>query len=243
MGVPVRVVPGVSGGRSIGRDTDSGPFNAGGYMRSPSNGNTCSSGFAISLNGASRTTTARHCTQNDYQDRAAPNKYGTGVLNSSDGGGRVLSNSGSTWAFDGAYNASNFFKTVIGYEDLGVNDLVCTGGGNSGEHCNIKITNMPVLFNDGFGLFFTIEGVQQSGGNAIAEIQGDSGGPVVSLVNTSSGQVRAAGMIQGWRGGSTTGAACGPVYDAGTNQCSKDVLFSSMRTIIGSISGASLLTG
>jgi hypothetical protein len=242
MGVPVHVVPGIGAVPATGRDNDFAPFNAGGYMLSPSTGTTCSSGFAILRSGATHTTTARHCNKNDYQDRAASNRYGTGVVNSSDGGGRELSASGAALAFDGPYNSNNFWKTVIGYEDLAVNDLVCTGGGNSGEHCNIKVTNLRVSFNDGFGSFLTIEGFQQTSGK-IAAIQGDSGGPVISLANTSSGQVRAAGMIQGIVSPFMTGSACGPVFDAGSNKCSRTVLFSSMRTIVNNISGASLLTG
>lgn len=241
-GIPVRVVPGVGAETSNGRDNDFAPFDAGGYMISPSTGHTCSSGFAINLNGTARTTTARHCDRNDYRDRSASNTYGTGIVNSRDGGGRVLSASGAALALDGPYNSDNFSKTVIGYEDLGINSFVCTGGGNSGEHCNIKVTNLRVSFNDGFGTFSTIEGVQQSGG-AIAVIQGDSGGPVISLASTSSGQVRAAGMIQGFLGSGSTGAACGPVFDAGGNLCSTNVLFSSMRTVVNNITGASLRTG
>lgn len=242
MGVAVRVQPGISAVPANGRDNDFAPFDAGGYMLSPSTNTTCSSGFAISINGTSRITTARHCNKNDYRDRAASNTYGTGVENSGDGGGRVLSASGAALALDGAFNSNNFSKLVIGFEDLAVNDSVCTGGGNSGEHCNVKVTNLRVSFNDGFGTFLTIEGVQQTSGK-IAVIQGDSGGPVISLASTSSGQVRAAGMIQGETSPFMTGAACGPVFDAGANECSKTVLFSSMRTVVDSISGASLLTG
>lgn len=242
MGVPVHVVPGVGAETSNGRDNDFAPFDAGGYMISPSTGTTCSTGFAINLNGTTRITTARHCTKNDYQDRNASNKYGTGVVNSRDGGGRVLSASGAALALDGPFNSNDFSKLVIGYEDLAVNDFVCTGGGNSGEHCNVKVTNLRVSFNDGFGTFSTIEGVQQTSGK-IAQIQGDSGGPVISLAGTSSGQVRAAGMIQGFLGSGMTGSACGPVFDAGSNKCSTNVLFSSMRTVVNSITGASLLTG
>jgi hypothetical protein len=241
MGVPVHVVPGISAAPATGRDNDFAPFNAGGYMLSPSSGTTCSSGFAISRSGATHTTTARHCWRHDYQDRAASNRYGDGVVNSSDGGGREMSATGAALAFDGPYNSNNFWKTVIGYEDLAVNDFVCTGGGNSGEHCNIKVTNLSVSWNDGFGSFSNIEGVQQTSGK-IAIIQGDSGGPVISLTNTSSGQVRAAGMMQAWIGREMTGSACGPVYDAGNNVCTSAVLFSSMRTIVNNIPGASLLT-
>jgi hypothetical protein len=242
-GIPVRIVPGTGAANSNGRDNDFAPFNAGGYMISPSNGTSCSSGFAINLSGSTRITTARHCTRNDYRDRAASNTYGTGVENSGDGGGRVLSATGSVLALDGPFNSNDFTKVVIGFEDLGINDFVCTGGGNSGEHCDVKVVNLSVSFNDGFGAFSTIEGVQQAGG-AIAQIQGDSGGPVISLTATGSGQVRAAGMIQGFfTAGSMTGAACGPVFDAGGNQCSTNVLFSSMRTVVNTIGGASLHTG
>jgi hypothetical protein len=241
-GVPVQIVAGVAATTSNGRDNDFSPFDAGGYMLSPSSGTTCSSGFAINLSGTTRITTARHCIRNDYQDRAASNRYGTGITNSRDGGGRVLSANGAALALDGPYNSNNYSKFVIGYEDLAVGNFVCTGGGNSGEHCNIKVTNLSVSFNDGYGTFSTIEGVQQSGG-AIAAIQGDSGGPVISLASTSSGQVRAAGMIQGIVSPFMTGSACGPVYDAGTNECSKTVLFSSMRTVVNNITGASLLIG
>jgi hypothetical protein len=66
---------------------------------------------------------------------------------------------------------------------------------------------------------------------------GDSGGPVMSLANTSSGQVRAAGMIQG---GDSSPIDCGASYTPGA--CSSNVYFSSMRTIVNSIPGASLYT-
>ncbi len=154
----------------------------------------------------------------------------------------MLSATGDALAFDGPYNSVNFWKTVIGYEDLAVNDYVCTGGGNSGEHCNIKVVSLSVLWYDGYSLFQVIQAYQQASG-AIATIQGDSGGPVISLASTSSGQVRAAGMIQVSFSTGMTGSACGPVRDAGSNQCFTDVGFTSMRTFVGSLSGASLLTG
>jgi len=237
LGVPVRVAPGTAATVAAGsRDKDFAPFNAGGYMVSPSNGSTCSSGFAIRISGRTHTTTARHCNRNDYRDRDASNTYGTAVVNSRDGGGRELSATGSALAFDGPWNSVNFTKTVAGFRDLGVNDLVCTGGGNSGEHCNIKVDNLRVSFNDGFGAFFTIHGTQQSSGT-IAAIQGDSGGPVITLAG--AGRVSAAGMIQAVN---LVVANCGPVRDPG-NTCGRGVLFSSMRTVVNNISGASLVTG
>jgi hypothetical protein len=241
MDIPVRVVPGVNVSPSLGRSTDFSPFFAGGYMLSPSANGVCSTGFAIRLNNVNRITTARHCDRNDYRARAGTATYGTGLLNSGNGGGRVLTGAGAARAFDGAFDTENFTKAVIGFQDMAINNFVCTDGGNSGVHCNVRVTNLSVSFNDGFGTFTTIQGVQQTSG-AIAVIQGDSGGPVISLAGTVDGQVRAAGMIQGLIGG-TTGAACGRVFDGGGNLCSATVLFSSMRTIVNSISGATLLTG
>ncbi len=76
---------------------------------------------------------------------------------------------------------------------------------------------------------------------------GDSGGPVISLAGLPSGDVWAVGMIQAATGTLLSGSAkCGPAFDYGPssepNQCSATVLFTSMRTIVNSLSGASLLT-
>jgi hypothetical protein len=241
-GVPARVHPSMPATLANTRDTDFAPFNAGGYMLSGNGSSTCSSGFAINYGGTTHITTAQHCNETPWFGRASSNSYGSSVATTPGSGGRVLSSTGDALAFDGAYNSVNFWKTVIGFEDLAVNDFVCTGGGNSGEHCNIKVINLLVSFNDGISTFNTIEAYQQTSG-AISVIQGDSGGPVISLAGTSSGQVRAAGMIQGFFGSGMTGSACGPVYDAGGNLCSRDVAFTSMRTMVNDLSGASLVTG
>lgn len=95
---------------------------------------------------------------------------------------------------------------------------------------------------DKYGPVSTIESVQETGTD-IAQIQGASGGPVISLTNTGASQVRAAGMIQGFLGTGRVGAVRGPVHSAGSNQCSGNVLFTSMRTVVESIGGALLLTG
>lgn len=249
-GIPVRVVPGVGAFSDVGTSTagtaapdvegdrahDFAPFAGGDYMISPTGRHTCSNGFGILVSGHTRVTTARHCVANDYKDRFAPNKYGTGVVRSGDGGGRVLSAKAVPVVQVGPIDDVNF-RRVQGFEDLAINDFVCTDGGNSGEHCKIKVTNLLVSFNDGFGTFHTIKGVQQNSGE-IASIEGDSGGPVLSLANVSPGGIRAAGMIQGGEDPHMTN--CGLVFDAG--RCSKIVLFSSMRTVVNTIHDASLLT-
>jgi hypothetical protein len=247
LGIPVLVVPGMAAVPDLGRDTDFAPFDGGGLMYSPSTNGICTNGFGISYAGANHVTTARHCADPGYEAvEQATSKYGTSVTNSPNGGAKVLSATEFPFVWDGAWNEENTSQAVIGYEDLAVNDYVCTDGGNSGEHCNLKVTNLAVSWNDGFGSFNTIEAVQQTI-RAIATMQGDSGGPVISLANTiTNGQVRAAGMIQASEGLMFTNGSCGPAFTYGPsskpNLCSATVLFSSMRTIVSSLSGASLLT-
>jgi hypothetical protein len=246
-GVPVRVVPGHAVTLTAGRDADTAPFNAGGFMYGYYTGWWCSSGFAIWINGTSHTTTARHCNDGnaagdyvDANDHTAPSPpptsqwYGKYVENSGDGGAMVMGNGGYFWMFNHGYNSTSV-SVVIGYEDLGINDLVCTEGGNSGEHCNVKVTNLSVILDDHHGKFSTILAQQTNG--TIANMAGDSGGPVMSLANTSSGQVRAAGMIQAT---DVSSINCGAAYLPAA--CGSDVYFSSMRTIVNSIPGATLRT-
>ncbi|GAA2625331.1 hypothetical protein GCM10010399_65960 [Dactylosporangium fulvum] len=113
---------------------------------------------------------------------------------------------------------------------------MCTSGANSGVRCNTKVTNMWHLTNDGYGDIWTIEGHQQS--DTIAGSQGDSGGPVFTVVNGT--QVRATGMIQTVK--KTWTNCVGVRYAAPDSWCSSWVYFSSMRTINESL-GATLRTG
>ncbi|GAA2379216.1 hypothetical protein [Dactylosporangium salmoneum] len=220
------------------RDSDSPAFNAGGLMSSPSTTSFCTSGFGIILNGVARTTTARHCWQHDYKTVYSGYTYGDGLVNSPEGAARVMTAGGFYWMFDGAWNnTAGYKKTVIGYGDVGLNDLVCTSGANSGVRCNIKVTNMWVLHNDGMGAdFWTIEGHQQN--DTIAATQGDSGGPVFTTVGDT--QVRATGMIQAVQ--KTWTNCVGVRLGTADIYCSSWVYFSSMRTINNSL-GATLRTG
>jgi hypothetical protein len=250
-GVPVRIVPGQTTTLASGRDADVAPFNAGGLMYAyHTHAGYCTSGFAVLINGVDHTTTARHCDDGyktgDYvvaNAHSAPSPpptnewYGNWGPWSGDGGGMVMGNGGFFWMFNHGWNSTDHSE-VIGYENLGLKDLVCTEGGNSGEHCNVKVINMSVSVDDGFGTFSTIQ-AQQTGGS-IAAMEGDSGGPVMSLVNTSSGEVRAAGMIQAINI-PTLLSNCGASYTP--LLCSSIVDFSSMQTIVSTIPGASLYTG
>lgn len=220
------------------RSNDWAPFNAGGYMKNGTS--VCSSGFALRVAGGNWTTTARHCVETPWYDRDnSATSYGSTRYVSSDGAARVLTATGSPYVFDGAWNnTAGYHKTVSGYADVSLGDHVCTSGGNSGVHCNIKITSMYVSFNDGYGNVANIRGDQQTAGQ-IAVIQGDSGGPVF-VPNADGTHVGASGMIQGELYGDPYN--CGSVHDQGVNKCSWVVLFTSIRTIANAL-GGSLVTG
>jgi hypothetical protein len=237
--VPVRIVTEEEAETATAtRQNDSSPFYAGGYMLSPRKQATCSTGFAVKYGGKKHITTARHCDASDYRARDGRAKYGSSIRTVDSGGARILNGSGTSLMYDGAWNnRRGYVKSVVGYRDLGLGDKVCTSGGNSGVHCNIKVDAMLVRFDDGFGSrLSTIHGTQKTRG-AIATIQGDSGGPV--LTTAGDGKVRAAGMIQAV---DHYVSNCGSVHDGGGNKCGTGVLFTSMRTIVHGIPGGSLVT-
>lgn len=222
------------------RGNDSPRFHAGAVMMS-SSGGMCTSGFSIIVNGVAKTTTARHCTATPYKSPGSGYSFGYTYTTSHAGLARVMNSAGRGRTWDGAWNdSSGFSKAVSGYRDVSLGDYVCTDGANSGVHCNVKVTAMKVAWDDGLGggPANNILAVKQSSG--IAAIQGDSGGPVIFPYST--GKVGAVGMIQGIRGTLSTGSACGSGRFLGSNKCSKEVFFTSSRTMVSSIPGARLAT-
>lgn len=236
------------------RQKPAAPFFAGGMMVSqdpggdPNKGTICSSGFGLKYGGTARTTTARHCVPPSGSWRAPDNSanYGSHLVTTTDGALTVLSGTGGNRTFDNEwFNSSGFSKNVYNAYDVGLNDLVCTSGGNSGVHCNVKITNMRYWWDDGYGRISTIEGTQQTSGQ-LAAAGGDSGGPVFMPYGGSFSQsVGAVGIIQA---GVTSAGEMVPKctnvrYQPKT--CARRVLFTSVNTIInhGGLPGLSLLTG
>lgn len=223
------------------RGDDSSPFNAGAYMWPG-----CSLGFGLKIGTATYTTTARHCTDPTYRayDSSAffPSFYGTKML-SGDGQARLLTAGGSKLMFYGGY-ASTLKATVVADpktgagKNVGAGDYVCTSGGNSGTHCgggqSLKVRAYSVGWDDGFGSRSQLIADRIDGG--VAAVGGDSGGPVYQ--NKTTTQVYAVGMIQAISGG----VSCGPVRQS-TAKCGKTLYYTSINTIIRSISGASLVHG
>lgn len=222
---------------------DSAPFYAGGYMKSgpisePGITPLCSSGFAVRLNGVNRVTTARHCRpdKGTWQSRDGSNVYGNIVFTSNQFAAMALEGAGRGRVFNGAwYNANTPWVPVKGFQDVSVGDFICTNGGNSNVHCDIKVVSLSNLYPEYDGTYFySIRGLQINGRIAVAG--GDSGGPV--LVPVSDG-FRAVGMIQGGGSEDQRISNCGSRRDA--TACYKDVYFTSMRSITQAF-GATLLT-
>lgn len=238
------VLEGAAAAPQYTRSTDYSPFYAGGFMGSTKGTSTsaCSSGFAIRYNGVNRTTTARHCTPPSGSWHAWDNSsssYGSFIASTATSGVAELSGAGNGRMMDGAWNSTNTSKAVQGYLDVGLNDLICTSGGNSGTHCNIKITATSVSWNDGSGAIMMMRGTQQTAG-AMASANGDSGGAVLTLKGTDGTKVNAVGMIQT----GDTNVTCPSIHwtAGGSVACTSQTYFSSTHTLLSEL-GASIVTG
>lgn len=220
-GVDIRVQYGATITPDTTRSTDSGDLNAGGFMTG------CSSGFALHFgsDGTNHTTTARHCRTYPFYSADNPphTLYGTGFIDEPNSQSSVLTSPGFYWAFDGAWNTVNYHKSVQQTQAVAAGDYVCTDGGNSGVHCNIYIDNTNSNWSDGYGFALNIRG-HQSGGT-IAQMGGDSGGPVIYPY--ANGKVGAVGMIQGGAGNL---AYCGTSHSP--NPCGDVVLLTSTKEMI-----------
>ena len=238
-GIPIdAIIEGSTVAARTTRVTDVPGFNGGGLMARPGGG-ICSSGFSVSVNGIGHTTTARHCESTSWvADQLTTSVYTTATgSTSADGGARALTGAGSAYMFIGAWNDSNGPRLLTrDFDDLSIGDYVCTSGGNSGQHCGLRVSKMLVWWNDGYGGFNNIQADEPSGGLAV--VAGDSGGPV--FTSNGSGYAWAAGMIQA----STNTITC-PSGAARylPNTCASSVLFTSMRTITQYTAGWTLRIG
>ena len=106
------------------------------------------------------------------------------------GGARILGNYGYIWMFNHGYDRDALHGGGAGGSEHARPGLY--RGGNSGEHCDVEVT-AEGSWSDAWGPIPVDTGVEQTAGK-IAVIQGDSGGPVMTIAGSSL--VNAAGMIQ-----------------------------------------------
>jgi hypothetical protein len=259
-GIPVHLVPGYTRNLDTSRIADVSPFNAGDFMGYPFEvtpvqlPDACSTGFSIVSGGFNLATTARHCAEPEYSSWSvyaagnypgpANQQYVNSSTTSTDGGARVMNSAGSPLMFNTGPQSTTTLQ-VIGFFNPALRDLLCTEGGNSGQHCDLVVTDMLYSWDDTYGHFETIVAdAQADTGQGFASMSGDSGGPVMSLSGTSVGQVKAAGMIQGTVDGLTSCGASHNYFTVGpplNMTCGKRVAFSSMVTIVKHIPGGACL--
>jgi hypothetical protein len=204
-GLPVELVPAKDPVPLFSRFADTPPFWAG--AAAFANGGRCSTGFAVhktffGIETSRGLLTAGHC------DKAGGSTFVTGgslTIGSSAG---PLSVSDSSYIvgrsagrmYDGGVGVGEFSRSVVGtFPNLpgnvpGIPSVdVCTSGASTGAHC--AITNLlvggVVFLTPGVPTFGITLAAQRSG--LVAAGQGDSGGPVVVPLGTTS--ALATGMI------------------------------------------------
>ena len=241
VGVPVTLVEGEAPVMATAtRTNDTAPFNAGGLMYSKTSSgawNACSSGFGIVLGGVPHTMTARHCkpVSGTWKAFAGSASYGKLTVSDNVDAVTLLSGSGSGRVFDRARDDSTGHYGLVKHaSDINVGDYVCTSGGNSGVHCNIRISAFASV-SDRMGTYPNFEvavGNQESRG-MIAAAEGDSGGPVYTVDAGNTANRGVAGIIQ-LRGAKA--AYCGSLAIAA--DCSTVVYFTPMSYVLNYLHAA-----
>lgn len=195
LGVPVFVDPEKTDIQLASSRVDDGtPWRGGSlfssYMSSSSVG-YCSQGFGV----RSQTTnlqymmTARHCfgdgPNQNLLTAASSNFMGSWsssiYYNSPDNDISLTFPDGGV-VRDSVYYGSKDSTTAIQVQEVSTTVLdtkVCTDGGNSGMHCNVKILSKPgFVYTDGHTYSNVVKGANDNGNIVVA--MGDSGGPVIS---------------------------------------------------------------
>lgn len=195
------------------RANDFAPWWGGAQLRGQFAGaGGCSTGFAVARyflwwETARGILTAEHCMPGGGLNFTDP----TGELigRSEPAPARRLSDSlfvttrSGARIYDGGVGVGEFSKPVVGAVSNFPGQFVCTSGGFTGVHCNIRTNRINQLVQAGFSFVDVVSLGNEVSGRAAAG-PGDSGGPVFTLTADFS-KVRAAGLIVG----GTTPVSCG----------------------------------
>lgn len=234
--VPVRFVYG-DRIRPLGsRINDSSPYNGGLYMRSTGAMTRCSTGFGAVYGRTPAILTARHCP-GPWTEFGTSTAVGSVSLNSNQGVG-MIPTAGSALVFTGAWNADPSPTRTVSQRDPNnqvIGTMVCNEGGNSGERCYLRIDQLGVWINDGFGSIYTQRASNIYGD--IAASGGDSGGPVISL--HTNNRAWAVGIVQATNVSRTQGC---PAREPNV-QCGVTLYFTDVDRMLSGFSGMALKVG
>jgi hypothetical protein len=245
---------------------DTAPYWGGAYIERGIT--ACSDAFGVTGNNGAATylLTAAHCGEGTWQsggvsDPSIPGSVFHVTYGSTISAGRdtqhdaqlILTPGG---AGNGVYwgesinppssLGSNSGVTIGSTENNVVGAFVCNSAAFSGTICNIQIQLAKVTFsfsqpeNGVQNMNHMSLGVKQpdSSGVTAANGQGDSGGPILSVVSSRG---RAYGVISGMYTGNGWNAPCVGYRPAG-RICSRSVWFGDIRTILSTV-GVRMNTG
>jgi hypothetical protein len=223
----------------LSRNDDWAPYWGGARWGPNASGQGCSTGFAISIGGASKMLSAGHCGANGQTAR--------------DGGGQVMGsiagdNNGldllyiNAWSagriYDGGVGVGEFSKPVAYASRSYVGDWLCTSGSYSGAVCGIRVTATGLTINIGYPVYGIVRAEQVWHTNAAGN--GDSGGPVFSL-SADPNRIIAKGTITAGDLGSAP-AVCTGVPASASRGCTWRMYYADIATALN-LYWASIVTG
>lgn len=176
---PVPITTDVSEPVAASRLDDSSPYWGGARWRLVGSGQ-CSSGFAISINGAKKMLSAGHCGDNGQTAADGGGQIMGTIAGDNNSRDRLYINTNSAGRiYNGGVGSGEFSNPVIGASRSFVGDFVCSSGSYSGTRCNNRVVATNQTINIGYLVFETVRAEQQNREAAVGN--GDSGGSVFSV--------------------------------------------------------------
>jgi hypothetical protein len=247
LGIPVFVDPAKTDITLISaRVNDSSPWRGGSlFSTSDSSGNTvyCSRGFGVvsKVTDIQYMLAARHCFQNrnqtlrNFKSQSTMGYWMPKSYYNSESNDVSLTIPSLGVVRDSVYYGNLTTSNAHQVNSVGINSVglrVCTNGANSGLHCNIVIRKGPHQAYAGNKVYENVV-TGSKDNNQITAARGDSGGPVVSPVN-SSGTLQGFGIMHSL---SVSGecADFGVQVNVGATQCGRQVYWIDLNSALSAL--------
>lgn len=182
------------------------PFSGGGAILNEDNRRRCTAGFGVQdIAGAQFLLTAGHCGRVNGAWTNGNRSRSVGTVRHENVGHdlMLIATSADNWMWDGGAETNNFTKRVDGWAEARPGFAVCHSGSTSGAVCNFTNSNNFVYqycHNDMYNNWECYNDLVLAdyGSGGIGSREGDSGGPVFTLVGSNA--VRAVGIVSGGNG-------------------------------------------